>query len=172
MRYINAIVKILTFPGGLLRGFWEQLFCKIYGIPVENRKYFQFNEMAGHIEHEPIKSPTMNFFYCLVSGLMVFIAGLVFMLPATINLCYLDVTDETMRYINYGFLYLAVSMFTNIFPSIEDALMMWENYKKLTKIEKIVYAPGAAIMYAGAYAENFGITLLTNLALAAVILFA
>ncbi len=172
MRYINAIVKILTFPGGLLRGFWEQLFCKIYGIPVENRKYFQFNEMAGHIEHEPIKHPTMNYFYCLVSGLMVFIAGIVFLFPAFINLFYLDIMDETMRTINYVFLYLGVSMLTNIFPSIEDSLMMWENYKKLTKIEKIFYAPGAVIMYAGAYAENFGITLLTNVALAAVILFA
>ena len=172
MRYINAIVKILTFPGGLLRGFWEQLFCKIYGIPVENRKYFQFNEMAGHIEHEPIKKPTMNFFYCLVSGLMVFIAGFIFVFPAFINLFYLDIIDETMRVINCVFLYIGLSMLTNIFPSIEDTLMMWESYKKLTKIEKIFYAPGAAVMYAGAYAENFGITLLTNVALAVVILFA
>lgn len=171
MRYINAIVKILTFPGGLLRGFWEQLFCKIYGIPVENRKYFQFNEMAGHIEHEPIKHPTMNYFYCLVSGLMVFIAGFIFVFPAFVNLFYLDIMDETMRTINYVFLYLGFSMLTNIFPSIEDALMMWESYKKLTTIEKIFYAPGAVVMYAGAYAENLGITLLTNVALAAVILF-
>ena len=38
------------------------------------------------------------------------------------------------------------------------------------KSAKIIFAPGAAIMYVGAYAENMGITFLTNAALAAAML--
>ncbi len=171
MRYINAIVKILTFPGGFLRGFWEQLFCKIYGIPVENKKYFQFNEMAGHIEHEPVSDSAKNYFFCLFSGMMVFLAGVLFAIPAVINLMFLDVINETWRFFSIGFLYLALSMFTNLFPSIEDALTMWEKYKSMDGVMKVIFAPGALVMYAGAYAENVGATLITNLALAAVVLF-
>ena len=171
MRYINAIVKFLTFPGGFLRGFWEQTLCKSYGVPVENKKYFQFNEMAGHVEHEPVNSATKNFLFCFFSGFMVFLAGLVFALPAVVNLMYLDIMNETLRIFSIGFLYLAVSMFSNLFPSVEDALMMWEKYKTMDTVPKIIFAPAAAIMYFGAYAENFGITLLTNVGLAAVVLF-
>ena len=170
MRYLNAIVKFLTFPGGFLRGFWEQLFCRIYGVPVENKKYFQFNEMAGHVEHEPVGDPVKNFFFCFFAGLMVFLAGVLFAIPAVLNLMFLDVINETWRLFSLGFLYLALSMFTNLFPSIEDALTMWEKYKSMSGVMKIIFAPGAAIMYAGAYAENVGATLITNIALAAVVL--
>ncbi len=171
MRYINAIVKILTFPAGFLRGFWEQIFCKIFGVPVENRKYFQFNEMAGHVEHEPLPTGAKSFWFCFVPGMMIFLAGLVFAVPSVINLFYLDTANISLKVISYACLYLAFCMFTNLFPSLEDALMMWEKYKKMGKGAKIVFAPGAALMYVGAYAEGMGITFLTNLALTAVVLF-
>ncbi|MBP3330661.1 MAG: hypothetical protein J6L89_07500 [Clostridia bacterium] len=169
MRYINAIIKILTFPGSLLKGFWEQLLCKFFGVPVENKKYLQFNEMAGHVEHEPV-SGNKSFWFCFVSGFMVFITGLIFAVPAFLNICFLDVTSSTLKIVSLICLYMAVAMFTNLFPSIEDALMMWEKYKEMGKSAKIIFAPGAAIMYVGAYAENMGITFLTNAALAAAML--
>lgn len=171
MRYINAIVKILTFPAGFLRGFWEQLMCKIFGVPVESRKYFQFNEMAGHVEHEPLPKGGKSFWLCFVPGMMIFLAGLVFAVPSVINLFYLDTANFSLKVISYTCLYLAFCMFTNLFPSLEDALMMWEKYKKMGKAAKIIFAPGAALMYVGAYAESMGITFLTNLALTAVVLF-
>lgn len=171
MRYINAIVKILTFPGGFLRGFWEQVLCKIYGVPVENKKYFQFNEMAGHVEHEPLPTASKSFWYCLTSGLLVFLAGIVFASFSVINLFYLDVANVVMRYLSIYCLYLGFSMLTNIFPSVEDALMMWEKYKSFGKAAKVLFAPGAAIMYAGSFLESWGITFLTNAALFAIVLF-
>lgn len=169
MRIINAIVKILTFPGGFIKGFWEQVICKIFGVPVENKKYFQLNEMAGHVEHEPV-SGTKRFWLCFVPGLMVFVTGLIFAMPAFFNLCFLDVTTPTLSIVSLFCLYMAVSMFTNIFPSVEDALMMWEGYKDGSKAAKIIFAPGAIIMYVGAYAESFGFTFATNALLAALML--
>lgn len=169
MRIINPIVKILTFPGGFIKGFWEQVVCKIFGIPVENKKYFQFNEMAGHVEHEPAKG-MKRFWLCFIPGWMTFITGIFFAVPAFFNLYFLDVTTPTLSVVSIMCLYFALSMFTNLFPSMEDALMMWESYKESSKASKIIFAPGAAIMLIGSYAESFGVTLLTNAALAALVL--
>lgn len=171
MRYINPIVKILTFTSAWLKGFWEQLLCKIMGTPVENKKLFQFNEMAGHIEHEPFATSSKSFWFCFVSGFMVFLFGVLLAIPAIFNLLYLDVSSLTIRTMSISMLFGAASVLTNIFPSVEDALMMWENYKKMGKAAKIILAPAAAIMYVGAYAETWGITFLTNHALAALVLF-
>lgn len=170
MKIITIIVKILTFPAVFLKGFWEQLLCKIMGAPVENKKVFQFNEMAGHIEHEPLPTGAKSFWFCFVSGFMMFLTGLVFMVPAIVNLFYLDVSSELLRVFSVFYLVCALGAFTNLFPSIEDALMMWEKYKSMGKAAKIIFAPGAAIMYVGAYAETWGITFLTNIALGAAIL--
>ncbi len=170
MRYINAIIKLLTFPGGFLRGFWEQSICKSCAVPVENRKCFQFNEMAGHIEHEPFASASKSVLFCMRSGFMVFFTGIVFAIPAVINLFYLGIMSDALKVISYIFLYLAFSMFTNLFPSYEDALMMWEKHKQLPKAAKIITAPAAAVMYIGSKAESMGITFITNIAIIVLLL--
>ena len=163
MRVINVIVKILTLSGAFLKGFWEQLFCKIMGAPVENKKIFQWNEMAGHIEHEPFPTAAKSFWFCFLSGLMVFLAGVIIAVPGLVAL-YLGSTGM-IKILGLLCLANAAVMFTNIFPSIEDALMMWEKFKTMKTGAKIFLAPAAAIMYVGAYAETWGITFLTNCAI-------
>ncbi len=171
MRYINAIIKLLTFPGGFFRGFWEQVLCKSSGVPVENRKCFQFNEMAGHIEHEPFPTARKSVAFCMTSGIMVFLAGVVFAIPAVLNLFYLGVISQSLKVISFMCLYLAFSMFTNLFPSVEDALMMWEKYKSMKKVSRIILAPAVGIMYIGAKSEGMGITFVTNIIITAVLIF-
>lgn len=164
MRVLNVIAKILTFPAAFLKGFWEQLLCKIMGAPVENKKIFQWNEMAGHIEHEPFPTAAKSFWFCFLSGLMVFLMGVIIAIPGI--LCtYLGASSILLKWFGFGCLGNAAQMFTNIFPSIEDALMMWEKFKTMKTGAKILLAPAAAIMYVGAYAETWGITFLTNYAL-------
>ncbi len=170
MRVLNVIAKILTFPAAFLKGFWEQLLCKMMSVPVENKKIFQWNEMAGHIEHEPLPTNAKSFWFCFVTGFMMFLTGLIFAVPAFVNLFYLDVSSGVIRFFSIFYMVCALASFTNMFPSIEDALMMWEKYKKMGKGAKIILAPAATIMYVGAYAETWGITFLTNVALAVVIL--
>ncbi len=170
MRVLNVIAKILTFPGAFLKGFWEQLLCKIMGAPVENKKIFQWNEMAGHIEHEPFPTAAKSFWFCFLSGFMVFLAGVIIAFPALLCL-YLGSSGMMMKYISFVCLGNAAIMFTNIFPSIEDALMMWEKFKTMKTGAKIILAPAAAIMYVGAYAETWGITFLTNHAIFALMFF-
>ncbi len=165
MRVLNVIAKVLTFPAAFLKGFWEQLLCKIMGAPVENKKIFQWNEMAGHIEHEPFPTAAKSFWFCLLSGFMVFLMGGIVAIPGVIC-AYLGASGVVLKALGIICLFNAAMLFTNIFPSIEDALMMWEKYKTMKKGAKIILAPAAAIMYVGAYAETWGITCLTNYALA------
>lgn len=164
MRIINVIVKVLTFPAAFLKGFWEQRICRMMGIPVESKKIFQSGEMAGHIEHELFRSPSKSFRFCFFSGLMVFLAGVIMAFPGLI--CVYLGSAGFMKWFALACLGNAAMMFTNIFPSIGDAIEMWENYKKMGTSAKILLAPVAAIMYVGAYAETWGITLLTNYGLA------
>lgn len=163
MRIINVIVKVLTFPAAFLKGFWEQRICRMMGIPVESKKIFQSGEMAGHIEHELFRSPSKSFRFCFFSGLMVFLVGVIASIPGLICI-YLD-SSGIMKWYALANLGYTAMMFTNIFPSIGDAIEMWEGYKKMNKAAKILLAPAAAIMYVGAYAETWGITFLINHAL-------
>ena len=170
MRVINKIVKILTFPSAFLKGFWEQLLCKMMGCPVESKKIFQSGEMAGHIEHEPFPTAAKSFWFCFVTGFMMFLTGLLFAVPAVVNLFYLDASSPILKFFSIIYLYCAFGAFTNMFPSIEDGLMMWEKFKGMKKAGKIILAPAAAIMYIGSFAETNGITFATNCLLAAAML--
>ena len=163
MRIINVIVKVLTFPAAFLKGFWEHRICRMMGIPVESNKIFGSGEMAGHIEHELFRSPSKSFNFCFFSGLMVFLAGLIIAFPGLI--CVYMGSAGFMKWYAIACLGNAAMMFTNIFPSIGDAIEMWESYKEMNKAAKILLAPAAAIMYVGAYLETWGITLLTNIGL-------
>lgn len=171
MTALYVITKYLTFPGAFLRCFWEQFMCKLSKLPIENNKCLQTNEMCGHIEHEMVTGKTRSFFFTFIPGLMTFILGVVCLIPPLVNLLFLNVSTLTVRIVCYVLLYLAVSMLTNIFPSIEDAMVMWENYTQLGIGLKILFFLGAVIMKAGAFCEKYTITFWTNLAIAALIIF-
>lgn len=170
MTIYYIITKYLTFPGAFLRTFWEQFMCKAMKLPIENNKCLQTNEMCGHIEHEMVNEKAKSFWFAFIPGLLVFIAGMIFFVPSLINIYFLGVSNPVLKIAMYVLLYFAASCLTNIFPGIEDAMVMWENYKGLKTGLKILFAPGAVIMYAGAYLEKFGITFITNALIAAAII--
>lgn len=170
MRVLYIISKYITFPGSLLRCFWEQFMCKVTKVPVESNKCLSVDEMCGHIEHEIIRGKSKSFWNAFIPGLIVFIAGLIFFIAPAINLFYINIAGGVQKIIMYVLLYLALSLFNNIFPSIEDAMVMMEQYKKFKLPLKILFGPGAGIMYVGAFAEKYCITTLTNIILAVVII--
>ena len=170
MRLLYIITKYITFPGALLRCFWEQFMCKLGKVPIENNKCLQTNEMCGHIEHEMISGNVKTFFNAFIPGLMTFLLGIVCLVPALINLCFLDVSTTFLKVVCYILLYFGVSMLTNIFPGYEDALVMWESYKQLGTGLKILFAPGAVLMYYGAFLEKYSVTFWINAAIAALII--
>jgi len=67
-------------------------------------------------------------------------------------------------------LILGISFYSNLFPSIEDALALKDNlYGKNGKnlFVKIILAPFTAVVIFGAYIERYSVSILTSIAAAA-----
>lgn len=166
------IAKLLTFPGALIHALWEHILCRIYGTPIEDPRYMRSDEMCGHIEHEVEPSTAKRFFICLIPFLFNLIIGVVAALPASAGLFWNGLTgvDAALCIL---MLWIGISMLANVFPSVEDALMLWDAiYHRgggISLAGKILLAPFAALFYAGAYLDKWGVTLITG-ALAAVLL--
>ena len=163
MGIIYFVIKILTFPGTLFKAFLEHLTCRMFEIPVEFSKYIQKNELCGHIEHL-LALHKGSFGICFMPHFMSLICGLIFVLPGSMNLFYLGKANL----FSYIFMYIGISCLANTFPLVEDAVNMWENLygenSEAKTVSKILLAVPACIMYAGAYLEKYGITLLTSIA--------
>lgn len=173
-----VITKIFTFPGALTKAFYEQLMCKIFKCPVEDNRYLRTDEMCGHVEHEFIERPVASFMYCFIPGLLNFFFGLFLGLFPLINVLYLgnysgfvassQILSSAIKDANAValvdmllpiiFMWLSVSMFNNLFPLLEDAVVMKEQYSKLNGFAKVIFFPGYIVMKIGARLEKYGIS--------------
>lgn len=75
MTKLYIIGKILTFPGAYIKGFWEQLTCRILGLPVEVPGYLRIDEACGHVEHAFAKKGFASYLMATGPGFMNFITG-------------------------------------------------------------------------------------------------
>lgn len=185
MTFWYVITKIFTFPGALTKAFYEQLMCKIFKCPVEDNRYLRTDEMCGHVEHEFIERPVASFMFCFIPGMLNFFFGLFLGFFPLVNIAYLGnytgfiassqllssfITDQNAAalvdmILPFFFLWLSVSMFNNIFPLVEDAVVMKEQYSKLNMFAKIIFAPGYFVMQIGSRLEKNGISFIILAAL-------
>lgn len=163
--------KILTFPGAYLRGFWEQLTCKILGLPIEVPGYLRIDEACGHVEHAMAKKGFASYLMATGPGFMNFMTGMPLFWAGFLNLNYMGITyhDSLPLFILYVLmLYAGISMLCNIFPLVEDAMNLFDvvySQKKTNIIGRILMFIPSVITYAGAYVEKYGITLILWIAL-------
>ena len=173
-----VITKIFTFPGALTKAFYEQLMCKIFKCPVEDNRYLRTDEMCGHVEHEFIERPVASFMYCFIPGLLNFFFAMFLGLFSFVNVLYLgnysgfvassQILSSAIKDANAGalvdmllpiiFMWLCVSMLNNLFPLLEDAVVMKEQYSKLNGFAKVIFFPGYIVMSIGARLEKYGIS--------------
>ena len=164
MRTIYIITRIITFFGAYLRGFWEHLTCKILALPVEVPGYLRLDEACSHVEHSLAKKGFSAYLIATGAGFMNFMTGLPIFLAGYMNLKYMGLTayDDLGYFIFYVVLiYIGLSMLCNIFPSIEDAINLFDvayKQKKMGIIGRIVFAIPSALAYVGAYLEKYCIT--------------
>ncbi len=164
MNTLYIITRILTFPGAYLRGFWEQLTCRILGLHVEIPGYLRIDEACSHVEHSLAKKGFASYLMATGAGFMNFITGLPIFLAGYMNLRYMGITpyDNLGYFIFYVLItYIGFSMLCNIFPSIEDAMNLFDvayKQKKMKIIGRIVFAIPSALAYAGSYLEKYCIT--------------
>ena len=128
MTTVYIIVKYLTFVGAYMKGFFEQLSCRVYEVLIEDGRYLTATELCGHVEHEIIKKRSVSFVVCFFPFLFNIILGLVFVSVGSMNVYFLGefftYNKGIVHILNFVFLWLGISMLTNLFPQIEDALTL------------------------------------------------
>ncbi len=158
------IAKLLTFPGALMHALWEHILCRIFGTPIEDPRYMRSDEMCGHIEHEVEDSAAKRFFMCFLPFLFNLAIGVVTAFPAAAGLFWNGLTGADAA-LSAVMLWVGISMLSNVFPSVEDALMLWDalyHRDGASMAGKILLAPFAAVFYAGSYLDKWGLSLITG----------
>ena len=156
--------KFLTFPGAYIKGFWEQLTCKLLGLPVEVPGYLRIDEACGHVEHAFPKKGWAAYLIATGPAFMNFNIGLWIFLAGFMNLFCMGVTpsDSIVLFIVCVLMtYLGVSMLCNVFPLVEDVMNLYDllyRQKKGNIIGRIFAFIPTVITYAGAYLEKYCIT--------------
>ncbi|MBQ7295757.1 MAG: hypothetical protein IJW86_06150 [Clostridia bacterium] len=166
MTRLYIFLKHLTAPGALVRGMWEQTVCRASKVVVEDNRYLRNDEMASHIEHELMPTARSAFAMCFVPFFFNMLGAFIFGIIPAVMVLYLQFRGIFLGITCAVSYWFAVSLFCNAFPLIEDAMNMVDKvYHKGNILQKILYAPGVAITYVGAYLERYSITFLLILVL-------
>mgnify|MGYP003425148020 CR=1 FL=1 len=166
MTVLYIASKILTFPGAYLRGFWEQLTCKILGLPIEVPGYLRIDEACGHVEHGLAKKGFSAYLMATGPGFMNFMSGVFMFLAGYLNLKYMGITatDSVPLFVFYILLtYVGISLLCNIFPLVEDAMNLYDvafSQKKMNAVGRFFAFIPTVITYAGAYLEKYAVTVI------------
>lgn len=176
---IYVIIKFITFPGAILQAFIEHTVLRTGKILIEDGRYMRRNEMCGHIEHELLsgkKSASFNIvFWPFVFS---FLLGILFLAEGSITIFYLGdfFTSNTLKipnFINFGMLYLGISLMCSLFPQTEDVLSFKENFISKTSgaktITRVLAYPIYAVAYIGDFLQKTGLIFLTTVAFALVL---
>lgn len=156
--------KILTFPGAFIKGFWEQLTCKLLGLPVEVPGYLRIDEACGHVEHAFPKKGWPAYLVATGPAFMNFNIGLWIFLAGFLNLRFMGITatDSTAFFVIYVVMtYVGISMLCNVFPLVEDAMNLYDllyRQKKGNAAGRFFAFIPTVITYAGAYLEKYCVT--------------
>ena len=155
MTFLYVISKYITFPGAYVRCMWEQIVCRITKTPVEDNRYIRDDEMSAHVDHELIESPSGAFAICFVPFFFNSIGTFLLLLfPFFFRPTGLAASISCALCV-----WFALSLFSNLFPQIEDALnMVSKTYKKGNILQKILYTPGLIVLFIGAYLEKYLLT--------------
>lgn len=171
MTVLYELTRLLTFPGAYVRCFWEQIVCRICKIPVEDNRYLRADELSGHVDHELAPTASSAFALCFVPAFFNAIGAFALsVLPVAYMFVY-ETTNAALMIVCAVSYWLACSLYINSYSLIEDAKNMMEKiYVQGNILQKIIYAPGAAALYLGAYLERYNVTFISTV-IATVVLF-
>ena len=169
IKIFYLIAKTITLPGTLFRAFLEHAACRLTLTAMENDRYYQGNEMCGHVEHDLADRKGQAFTLCFFPFFISCVLGLIFSWAGSIDIIALGEfrRNEQVNIMGFLYLYLGLCFLTNMFPSTEDYLSFRELfYGKGSKniFLKIILAPLLAVFFIGTKLEKCGLSLLTSAA--------
>lgn len=165
MRIIYIIIKTLTLPGAMLHAFFEHMCCRNAKIMIEDERTIRFDEMMSHVEHDLVKRKAASFDICFIPFFLNFVLGNLILMYGSMSILYFARYADIFGWIC---LYLGVALLTNLFPQVEDVMMLSENFfaNNEKKASKILVAPFYGIFWLFSRVEKFGLTLFTSVAYA------
>lgn len=165
MSIIYVIVKTLTLPGAVLHAFFEHMVCRSAKVVVDDERVIQFNEMLSHVDHQLIKRKGPSFDICFIPFFMNLLLGFLTLCYGSTTIIYFAKYADVFGWIC---LYFGISLLTNLFPQLEDVMMLKENYlvNNDKKFSKVIMNVFYGIFSIGARLERMGLTLLTSVGFA------
>ena len=153
------LTKYLTFPGAYARCFWEQIICRICGVPVEDNRYLRQDELCSHIDHELMPTARSAFAFCFVPAFFNALGALFLAIFPVVYLFVYETTNLALILVCAVSYWFAASLFVNSYSLVEDAINMKEKvYKEGNILQKIFYSPAFVLLYIGSCLEKYGIT--------------
>ncbi len=130
---------------------------------VDDARVVQTNEMLSHIDHELVKRKGASFNICFLPFFCNLILGFLCLVQGSTEIFYYGRYENWFSWLC---LYLGISLCTNLFPQVEDVMMLKENFfgKDKKTISKVLVAPFYALFLVGAYLEKFGLSIVTSIA--------
>lgn len=165
MSIIYVIIKVLTLPGAIMHAFFEHMVCRNAKIIVEDERVVQFNEMLSHVDHQLVKRKGPSFDICFIPFFMNFVLGFLSLSYGSTAIIYFAKYEDIFAWVC---LYFGIALLTNLFPQVEDVMMVKDNYfsDKVKTINKILVAPWYGIFFLGSRLEKWGLTLFTSIGFA------
>lgn len=163
MRIVYIIVKLITLPGAVTHAFFEHMCCRTGKILVDDARVIQANEMLSHVDHELIRRRGTSFDICFIPFLLNLALGFLTLSYGAVTVYYFARYNDIFAWVC---LYLGISLCTNLFPQLEDVMMLKENFfaNGKGKVSRVLVAPFYGIFLCGAYLEKLGLTLITSIA--------
>ena len=173
MTALYYITKYLTFPGAYARCFWEQIVCRICRVPVEDNRYLRQDEMCSHIDHEFMPTASSAFAFCFVPAFFNAIGAFCLGILPLFFLFFYETTNVITLAVSVVSYWLSCSLYINSYSLVEDAMNMMEKiFKHGNILQKIIYAPGAALLYIGSFLEKYCITFIAVVVFTVAMIFA
>jgi hypothetical protein len=140
------IISWLTFPGVIVHELAHKLFCHWTGTQVLEVCYFRFGNPAGYVIHE---KPTTVWKHILIGIGPLFVNTV---LGLMIGLGVFALKRAQMPAVEFGLLWLAISVAMHSFPSTGDAKSIWNAIweKEAPVLAKLVGTPVVMLIFLGA----------------------
>ena len=160
----GIVITIATFPGVIVHELAHQLFCRLYKVPVFKVVYFQTQNPAGYVLHEPPAKKWQTIMISIGPFFLNTIIGAIIALPASLPVFKFNTGGP----LDYLLIYLGVSIAMHAFPSRGDANVIWEMVKeKDTPLwVKLVGYPVVGLIYVGALGSFFWLDLIYGVGVA------
>lgn len=158
------LISLLTFPGVIVHELAHQVFCRYYKIPVYKVVYFQLQNPAGYVLHEPVSNKFQNIMIAVGPFFVNTVLGALIALPAALPVMEYNSAGP----LDYLLIYLGVSIAMHAFPSIGDARSIWHSVsEKDTPLwVKVVAYPVLGLIYLGAFGSFFWLDLVYGIGVA------